>query len=138
MSTKEFREMVREIWSEAPAADLCLNILDFLTSMPATQLQMLTVRELKRASGAVHIDENLLTAIAILTNSQFAVLEARALFVDPASGDEMELEPSEFNEVRETGQMIHPITGLPVKDLPNHIIPFFVPTEQFLAETHGS
>lgn len=135
MTIERLKGQVKAIWQDAPAVDLCLRILDFLGADKPERLKMITFRDLVSATGRKTIDSELLTAVAILTNSTVSVLDARALLVDD-DHTEHEIGPEEFAEARRTGSLIHPDSGKAVPDFEDHIIPFFVPSDRFIAEYH--
>ncbi|NEK17455.1 hypothetical protein [Rhizobium leguminosarum] len=137
MPIQDLKEQMRAVWHDVPAVDVCFLVLDYLESVKKPeQLKMITFRDLVAVTGRKTVDSDLLTAVAILTNSSVSVLDARALLVDEDE-TEYELSPEDFAEARKVGLLIHPHSGEAVPDFENHIIPFFVPTEQFLAEHHG-
>lgn len=136
MTVDEMKAQIGEVWHGVPAVELCFAILDFLASVKPGQLKMITFRDLVNATGRKQVDSELLTAVAMLTNSTVAVLDARALLVDEDS-TEHEISPEDFAQARKEGFLIHPETGLEVEDFERHIIPFFVPTDRFIAEAHG-
>jgi hypothetical protein len=135
MTIEELKGQVRAVWRDTPAADLCIQILEYLGKGKPERLKMITFRDLVGATGKATVDSELLTAVAILTNSTFSVLDARALLVDEDE-TEHEISREEFAEARRTGSLIHPDSGKPVQDFEDHIIPFFVPSDRFLAEYH--
>lgn len=136
MTVEEMKTQIDKVWHGLPAVELCFAILDFLTSVNPQQLKMITFRDLVAATGRKQIDSDLLTAVAMLTNSTMSILDARALLVDEDS-TEHEISPEDFAQARKEGFLIHPETGLEVENFESHIIPFFVPTERFIAEAHG-
>jgi len=137
MTIEELKEQVQAVWHDMPAVEICFVLLDYLASAKKPeQLKMITFRDLVRVTGKTGVDSDLLTAVSILSNSSFAVLDARALLVDEDAA-EWELSPEDFAEARATGTLIHPVSGQDVHDFESHIIPFFVPSESFLAEYHG-
>lgn len=129
MSIAELKETVQREWYGVPAVELCLRLLDFVDRMPSAELRMLTFRELVSAVGEKAVTPDLLTALAILTNPQVHVFDARALFVDEG-GEETEIEPEELAEAHESGELVHPITGAIIKDFSPYIVPFFSLTDE--------
>ncbi|WP_139798213.1 hypothetical protein [Fulvimarina manganoxydans] len=134
MSVEDIKVEVRTGWSDVPAADLCLRIIDFLAARREDELRMLTFRELSVAAGVDDVDAELLTAVAILRN--LSVLDARALLVD-ADEMEYEIDPSDLAEAHLTGELVHPHTGELVENYAGRLVPFFVPTKRFLAESNS-
>jgi hypothetical protein len=135
MTIEELKGEVRAVWHDAPAVDLCFRILDYLGAGKPERLKMITFRDLVGVTGKATVDSELLTAVAILTNSAVSILDARALLVDEDE-TEHEISPEDFAEARRSGSLIHPDSGKPVQDFEDHIIPFFVPSDRFLAEYH--
>ncbi|WP_299806635.1 hypothetical protein [Tardiphaga sp.] len=120
-------------WSDVPAADICMRILDFVESTPQNELHFLTFTTLCRAAGRTNIDVELLAAINILTGSRLALLDAHAMFIDEDE-NEHELSPEEIAEARETGTLVHPETGEIVGDYERYLVPFFSPSKRLIAE----
>ncbi|WP_353213021.1 hypothetical protein [Rhodovarius sp.] len=121
---------LRRVWSEQPATHLCVKLIDFLSTMPSSQSQMFTFANLSRAVGKAKPDEDLLTAITILVSSKIEALDAHAMFVDE-NQVEHEISAEELKEAKETGSLIHPVTGYALSDFEKHIIPFFSPSSKF-------
>ncbi len=137
MTIEELKGQVKDVWRDQPAVELCFRVLDFLGSAKKPeQLKMITFRDLVRVTGKNTVDSDLLTAVAILTNSSLSVLDARVLLVDD-DDKEYEISSEDFAEARRTGTLIHPYSGSAISDFEDHIIPFFVPSVRFLAEYHG-
>lgn len=135
MTIEELKAEVKSVWHDVPAVELCFRILDFLGAGKPERLKMITFRDLVNVTGKSTVDSELLTAVAILTNSALSVLDTRALLVDEDE-TEHEISLEEFAEARLTGTLIHPDSGKPVIDFEDHVIPFFVPSDRFLAEYH--
>lgn len=94
------------------------------------ELRMLTFATFKNAAQTAAIDEKLIRAVGLLTNSSVHALDSRLLFIDDEAR-EFEIEKEELAEARKTGLFIHPETGSPVEHFESKIIPFFVPSEKF-------
>ena len=135
MTIEELKAEVKSIWHDVPAVELCFRILDFLGAGKPERLKMITFRDLVNVTGKATVDSELLTAVAMLTNSHVPILDARALLVDE-DDREHEIGPKEFAEARRNGALIHPDSGKPVQNFEDHIIPFFVPSDRFLSEYH--
>lgn len=124
---KEFLERWRD---DPPLATLCLQIIDFMAAQKRGELQMLTFTSFMNATGKQEIDSQLLKAIAVLVNSSHALLVTHAMLVDEED-QEYEIAPEEWADARETGHLIHPLTGMPVEDFESKVFPFFVPSQYF-------
>jgi len=132
MSAKEIKAELETRWRDDPIVRLCVAIVDYLASLPAEQLQMITFRTLSSGVGKDHIDDELMRALTILVSSRVAALDAHALFVDEDQL-EHELTPEELAQARATGRLVHPETGELVSEFESKVIPFFVPSARFLS-----
>ncbi|RVN00440.1 hypothetical protein CN120_23415 [Sinorhizobium meliloti] len=129
MSASEVKAELLERWGKEPVAQLCANIVDFISSLPADERRLFTYGSFMKATNRKATDEELLRAIAILVNSKVAALDTWALFTDE-HGEEHEITPKDFSDIRRTGVLVHPESGELVTDFEDHIMPFFVPTER--------
>lgn len=128
-----------EKWSDDPAGELCLALVDFLRAQPEEHLRMLTYYSIGRILEREPLDENVLRAVTILVSTKVHALERRFLFIDDEK-QEYELDNEEIEEVQRTGNLVHPETGDVVEDFESKLVPFFVPSDSFLrmkAERNG-
>ena len=132
MSATEIKAELEKRWRDDLIVRLCMALVDYIGSLPADQLKMLTFPTLSRAVGETRIDDELMRALTILVSSRIAALDARALLVDDDQS-EHELDSEELAEARATGRLIHPETGEPVPEFESRVIPFFVPSARFFA-----
>lgn len=135
----ELKIEVTRIWADQPAAQLCIKLIDFLSTIPKSQAEMFTFAHLSRAVGKARPDEDLLTAITILVSSKIEALDAHAMFVDD-NHVEHEISADELKEAKETGSLVHPVTGRLLPDFEKNIIPFFSPSLKFrrlIDSSHG-
>lgn len=137
MTIEKLKGQLLAAWHDVPAVELCLRILDFMNNSKIEHLRMMTFGDLAKVTGKNKVDSDVLTAVSILTNSQMPILDAGALLVDD-DGAEYEISLEDFAEARASGLLIHPHTGLEIADYESHIIPFFMPSERFIAESHGN
>lgn len=124
-------------WQDDPIVPLCVRIIDFISSLPPDQLQMLTFRTFLEALGKDRIDDDIMRALTILVSSRVAALDARGLLVDDDL-TEHELSARELAEARASGELLHPETGEIVPEFENRVIPFFVPSGRFRAGSDES
>jgi hypothetical protein len=130
MSAAQIKDELQQRWRDDPIVPLCMSIVDFVAALPSDQREMLTFRTFSQALGKNEIDDELMRALTILVSSRIAALDARALLVDEDES-EHEIPPDDLSHARETGELIHPETGLPVVEYEARVIPFFVPTRRF-------
>lgn len=130
MSAEDIRNELKERWSDSPAFELCLKIVDFVEQMPVDQARMLTFKSITSAIGWKKVDEELLVALNILVSTRIAALDAHAMLIDD-DNEEHEIEPDALAKAQRSGSLVHPETGEPVPDYEEKVFPFFVPTDRF-------
>lgn len=129
MSAEDIKAELREGWSDIPAAELCLRIVEYIAAASEGQMKMLTFKSLSHAAGLREVNSDLLTAVAILAGSRISALDAHALFIDD-NEEEFELSSEDFDLVNTSGQLIHPETGQAVSNARSKVVPFFVPSHR--------
>ncbi len=104
--------------------ELCLQIVRSLLELPDEEGQFLTYTSLQKLAHVETIDSQLVSAIAFLTSSSLAVLHPRGQFVDD-NGNEFTLDDVEFHELIVKGTVVHPETGVVIRDAKEFVVPFF-------------
>jgi hypothetical protein len=118
-------------WPAGHRLELSLRIIDYLTDIPNDQLEMLTFSSIMKVAGADDVDADLVGAVSLLSNNSIHALETRLLFIDD-DNRRLKIDKKELAEARRKGIFIHPESGEPVEDFESKIIPYFVPTADFL------
>lgn len=130
MSIMKIKEELARGWGDEPTIETCFAIIDYMERRSPSELQMLTFTSLRHAANKETIDSELLNAITILVSSKVAALDAHAMLVDD-DHTEHEISLEYLNSARSVGELIHPETGLPVRDFESKIFPFFAPSANF-------
>ena len=126
----ELKAELVERWSGNATVELCLRIIDSLSTLSDEETRMLTFTSFKNVVDKKSIDEELIRAISLLANTSIHALDSKLLFVDDDE-HEFEIDKEELAKAKRTGFLIHPETGEPVEEFESKIIPFFVPSEKF-------
>lgn len=126
MNLTDFETQLREALPEdgQRTAELCLQIVRSLLKLPDHEGQFLTYTSLQKLANANAIDSQLVSAVAFLTSSRFAVLHPRGQLVDE-EGNEFTLDNDEFQELIVSGTVVHPKTGEVIQNAKELVIPFF-------------
>jgi hypothetical protein len=132
MSAAEIKAELDSRWRDDPIVRVCNEIVDYIASRPADQLQMISLGAISKAADKEKIDNELLRAIAILVSSHVAALDARGMLVDE-NENEHELDSNTLAEAIATGRLVHPQTGAILTEFKSKVFPFFVPAERFFA-----
>tara|TARA_E500000318_G_scaffold101694_1_gene105362 strand:+ start:170 stop:571 length:402 start_codon:yes stop_codon:yes gene_type:complete len=133
MDIENARKEVVAGWGETPAAALSMRILDYISCTNRRELQMLTFRQICHAARVDSINEDLLSALAILTSDRVEALTTRAMFVD-FDETEYELDADTFRDIQSSGEFVHPETGDLVEEFQSRIFPFFVPSVELVLD----
>lgn len=132
MKLDAVKEELKARWG-GEIGELCASILDFVASRPPDHLQMLTLRTLTHAAGKEKFDAKVLSAVTILSTSEFSFLDPHTLFIDD-DDEQYEIPLTELAEARAAGSLVHPESGEIIRDFEEKIVPYFVPSNRLLEE----
>lgn len=104
---------------------ICLDLIGYLTSQPASKKLHLTYSLLK-AQLKPSSDTELLLAIQYLSGDAVGVLEMKFEFADE-SGEFFPVDDVTVAEARNTNVFYHPLTGEPVPNFQSAILVYFTP-----------
>ena len=125
----ELKAELQERWSDNAALELCLHLVDALGKLPDEELSMLTFTSFMNLADRGGIDDDLIRAVGLLSNTSIHALDSKLLFIDD-DDREFEVEKEELLAARNSGNFIHPESGKPVDQFESKIIPFFVPSDK--------
>jgi hypothetical protein len=128
-SLETMRAEISRRWDDNPAVPISIRILEFLAEAPEEELQMLTFYSLSKIAQTDGIDDLLIQAVGLLSNSSISAIEVQLVFID----DEEEYFPiskTEYATAKEIGFLPHPETGEQLHDFQNAVIATFTPTEE--------
>ena len=111
-------------WGETDAAKISLRIIDGISSMNMSDTPKISFGDIIHMLGISEIDRNVISALAILVKSEFAILHAGGKLI----GDDKtqyDLTSEEFQQVLKIGTLVHPITGEPVQNAAQKVVPVF-------------
>mgnify|MGYP006288451685 CR=1 FL=1 len=129
---RDLENEVKRRWSEDPVAEMCLRLIRYMRDQPNQNLRMLTYLNIGEILNHHPLNENVQRAITILVSSKIHALEKRFLFIDDETYEEYEIQYEDIEEANHTGLFIHPRTGEEVKNFESKIVPFFVPSQEFI------
>lgn len=125
MTLKQVVEGIEARWKNQASANLSLAIIENL-SQAVAPLKGLSIRDLLQMADLEQINEDFVSAIAILTQSRFAILKTEAEFVDEG-GQRRALAKDEIARLIESDLVIDPNTGMTTYQASNRTIPMFYP-----------
>ena len=100
---------IKEHWGDTPAAVYALRIIDGITAAQKSSGDVLRVRDIATMLDATELSGDIIAAIAILVQSEFAVFRAGGEFIDEAGGRH-ELSPEDFQRVLDLDTVLHPLS----------------------------
>jgi hypothetical protein len=122
---------IKAHWGDAPAATYALSIIDGLTKAQKASGDVLRVSDIVRMLDAKELSGDLIAAMAILVQSEFAIFRAGGEFVDD-DGGRHELSPEDFQRVLDLNTVLHPLSQDEVSRASEKVFPFFeLDTEVF-------
>lgn len=112
----------RDFGSVPRVRDMCVRVVDYLSTQPSQNLQHISFAALQEVSAAESLEE-LTVVIRYLTGASVPALDLRFEFID---GDLVELlEPETVSEARTEKVFFHPETGEEVSDFESKIFMHF-------------
>lgn len=128
------REGIRKKWGKAPAAAICMRVLDFIEENDPQSIKMLTIGNLKAISHIHEVNDDFQSALTILTRSSHRVLEPHFLFIYSSGEEDIEIEidTEELSNAERDGWLVHPKTGRRVQDFRKHIYTYFAIVPEIL------
>lgn len=111
-------------WGEAPAALYALNIIDGIEKRRFLESSMLHMSDILQMLDLQELSGEVVSALAILTQSEFAILHASGGFLDE-DGNRFKLSPMEFQRVLSHDILTHPSTKSEVVQASHRVWPLF-------------
>ncbi|MFN3233405.1 MAG: DEAD/DEAH box helicase [Alphaproteobacteria bacterium] len=130
-SVDEIKNGIREVWGNAPASLSALEIIDAFNMRAIAQGEMLRISDIQAMLDAPRSDGEIITALAILTQSKFAVLNSSGELVGE-TGSRLVLTPEEFQRVLNQDEFIDRLTNQIHDKASQRVVPIFeMATELF-------
>jgi len=104
----------------------CVEIFDYLSSRPVSQLKHLTLGSLKNAVKNHYSDIDMLTAIQYLCGDAIPVLSLHFEFIDD-NDQSFDLGNHEIIEAKKEGKLVHPGTGEYIENYEEKVLMYFTP-----------
>ncbi|MGE8063889.1 hypothetical protein [Pseudomonas sp. NPDC089569] len=122
-SIAELKSAISEHWKNVPAAAMALKIIDAIETKetPETTWRMADILNLLDAAA---LTPDAVAALAILTQSEYAIFRACGEFVDEEN-HRHKLSSEEFQRVMAKDTVLHPVTHIEVARASERVVPFF-------------
>ncbi|WP_395601518.1 DEAD/DEAH box helicase [Pseudomonas sp. A1230] len=119
----ELKLAIIEHWKNLPVATTALKIIDAIGNGGAAT-QSWRVGEILGMLDRTELTQDVVGALAILVQSEYAIFRASAEFIDE-EGQSHELSTDDFQRVLDVDTVLHPVTRVEVPHASEHVIPFF-------------
>ncbi|WP_108860241.1 type ISP restriction/modification enzyme [Ruegeria sp. Alg231-54] len=123
-SVTDLKSAINKHWAGTPAAETALQIVEAVSWGKVVAGETLRVSGLLKLLGRNELEEDIVAALAILVQSEYAIFSASAEFVDD-DAVRHQLSSEEFQRALDVDTVLHPITNKKVKNASKHVIPFF-------------
>ncbi|MFW2588136.1 DEAD/DEAH box helicase [Sagittula sp. SSi028] len=120
----ELKSAINEHWVGTEAAQTALQIVDAVSGGKVNPEQTLRVRGLLELLGRDELTKDVIAALAILVQSEYAIFRASAECVDD-DGTRHPLSPEEFQRALDVDTVLHPLTNEDVVGASERVVPFF-------------
>lgn len=144
MSTKAGKQDIRNIddvevgikkhWPTSTAGTTALQIIYAIRSSN-TRPQVWRIGDMLEVLGKTVITPDFVSALSILTQSDYAIFTSAGAFVDE-QGKHHRLTSDEFQQVQNDGTLLHPITGEAVTRATERVIPYFELNAELFPEAY--
>ncbi|MFV1849666.1 MAG: DEAD/DEAH box helicase [Porticoccaceae bacterium] len=120
----ELKQGIRTHWGEADAAVVAIRIIDELSSRKRPEGDILTVSDILEMLQSKELSDDIIAALSILAQSEFAVFSSGGVLVDEG-GKRHRLSPEDFQEVLDRDTVVHPTTREQLKEASKRVVPLF-------------
>ncbi|MFC4271832.1 DEAD/DEAH box helicase [Sneathiella chungangensis] len=123
-SIDDIKAGIKEKWHGMPAADIALKIVEAIEFNNSKGTESLRVSDILDILNVGELNGEIISALAILAQSKFAVLKSGGEYID-AEGGRYPLSPEDFQKVLDHDTLIHPITKEELHKASNRVAPVF-------------
>jgi uncharacterized membrane-anchored protein len=122
-SIAELKTAIGDHWKNVPAAATALKIIDAIEAEETPEKKW-RMADILGSLGTQTITSDAVAALAILTQSEYAVFRACGEFIDEEN-QRHPLSSEELQSVMTTDTVLHPVTRIEVARASERVVPFF-------------
>ncbi|MEP3465365.1 MAG: type ISP restriction/modification enzyme, partial [Parasphingorhabdus sp.] len=111
-------------WGDLPAAALALRVVDAVENRDTSKGNTLHVEDILEMLGVPEVTREIISALAILAQSKFAILRSSGEFIDEDGGRHT-LPAEEFQKALDIGTITHPISQKEIAEAADKVVPVF-------------
>lgn len=136
-SISHIRQQVSLVPDEEMRA-VCLRIVEEVAKRSArNNIGLWTIDVISKWVGRDAEDHSLIRSVQMLSARQDAqLLEVHFIFFDPGEDDSHgeKVDDDEVASAYRTGYLIHPVSGDPVEQFEDYLLPYFVPAQALTSQ----
>jgi hypothetical protein len=126
----ELKSAINEHWKDTPAAANALKIINAIEAKAAPETKW-RMADILSMLDTAQLTPDAVAALAILTQSEYAILRACGEFIDEED-QRHQLSSEEFQRVVAHDCVQHPVTRVEVTRASERVVPFFVLESRFI------
>ncbi|SLN41768.1 type I restriction enzyme EcoKI subunit R [Roseivivax jejudonensis] len=131
LSVEDLKRAITAHWKDRPAATTALKIVEALRANDARASKSWRVSDILEMLGKTELTPDVVAALSILVQSEYAIFRATAEFIDNTA-KRHPLSPEDFQRVLEIDTVLHPVTRKEIVRASERVIPYFhLNTEHF-------
>lgn len=121
---------IKAHWGDGPAASVALTIVDGISALTGSGKDTLRVSDILSMLDAKELSGDIIAALTILVQSEFAILRSGGEFLDK-NGGRYKLSPEDFQRVLTLDTVVHPITQIEFDKASQRVVPIFELATEF-------
>tara|TARA_R110000796_G_scaffold250869_1_gene381051 strand:+ start:6236 stop:9751 length:3516 start_codon:yes stop_codon:yes gene_type:complete len=133
-TVEELKLGIKRHWKGAQAALTAMQIIDELSARELPKGGILTFTDILKMHNTDELSNDLIAALAILAQSEFAIFKSGGVFIDE-TGKRHRLSPEDFQKVLDLDTLIHPVTRKKIDKAAKRVVPLFDLTAELFGGT---
>lgn len=123
-TVEELKSAITQHWARTEAAQTALEIIEAVSWGKVVPGETVRVSGLLKLLKREELTKDVIAALAILVQSEYAIFRASAELVDE-DGTRHRLSPEEFQRALDIDTVLHPLTKEDVEGASERVVPFF-------------
>ncbi len=111
-------------WGDTVSTSIAISMIDAIRASAGSGNIALRVSDILRMLNAEKLSGEIVAALTILAQSEFAILRSGGEFVDK-NGERYKLSPEDFQRVLTLDTVVHPVTRMELDKASHQVVPIF-------------
>lgn len=126
ISKQKIVDQIKNDWSTKIQSEICIAILNYLFHDKSKNISHITYASLRKITGDIYDNEDLMTAIQYLSGDRVKLLDVKFELIE--NEQFFDISNIELKEARKTGELVHPETAELIKDYQEKVYVYFQPS----------